>query len=366
MSRMSTANPNNPSPSPHARAVALGAITTLVATAIHHVYGSLRYATPWRLHGAAVAFALCVPVALAYTGYRRSPGTRAGRISGGSLTALALAFPAAAIGIFEGAYNHLAKNIFFFAGAPRDLLFRMFPPPTYELPNDAFFEITGIGQTIPAAMTAIAALAMIGDLRRRAATLAPGAVLAARELVGVHGERLRIPDPTRLVHLQLRRFAGCPVCNLHLRSITARHDEIAAAGIREVVVFHSSADELRLHVTGLPFTVVPDPHKRLYAELGAEPSLRSALDPRVWPTIVQSVARSTIAILRGHERPPALVPTGGRFGLPADFLVAPDGRVLASKYGEHAGDQWSVDELLALTRAPTVPSVRAAAEECAP
>jgi hypothetical protein len=49
------------------------------------------------------------------------------------------------------------------------------------------------------------------------------------------------------------------------------------------------------------------------------------------------VARS--AILRGRERPPALIPTGGRFGLPADFLVAPDGCVLASKYGEHAGDQ---------------------------
>ncbi|WP_049876424.1 MULTISPECIES: hypothetical protein [Sorangium] len=48
-----------------------------------------------------------------------------------------------------------------------------------------------------------------------------------------------------------------------------------------------------------------------------------------------------------------------------DFLVAPDGRVLASKYGEHAGDQWSVDEVLALTRAPAVSSVRAAAEVCA-
>ncbi|WP_437973716.1 peroxiredoxin-like family protein [Sorangium sp. So ce295] len=363
---MSTVNVDATSPSPRARAVIIGAITTLVATAIHHVYGGVRYATPWRLHGAAVALALCVPIALAYAGYRRSPGTRAGRISGGSLAALALAFPVTSIGLFEGAYNHLAKNVLFFAGAPRDLLLRMFPPPTYELPSDAFFEITGVGQIVPAAIAAIAALGLIGDLRRRVTRLAPGAVLGARELVGVHGERIRIPDPTQIVHLQLRRFAGCPVCNLHLRSITVRHDEIAAAGIREVVVFHSSADELRLHAGGLPFAVVPDPEKRLYAELGAEPSLLSVFDPRVWPTIVRSVARSAIAILRGRERPPALIPTGGRFGLPADFLVAPDGRVLASKYGEHAGDQWSVDEVLALTRAPAVSSVRAAAEVCAP
>ncbi|WP_259464520.1 hypothetical protein [Streptomyces sp. TLI_171] len=26
-----------------------------------------------------------------------------------------------------------------------------------------------------------------------------------------------------LLHLQFRRFAGCPVCNLHLRSFAVRH-----------------------------------------------------------------------------------------------------------------------------------------------
>jgi hypothetical protein len=45
--------------------------------------------------------------------------------------------------------------------------------------------------------------------------------------------------------------------------------------------------------------------------------------------------------------PPAH-PEGGRLGLPADFLIAPDGRVLAEKYGAHVDDQWSVDELLTL------------------
>ena len=39
-------------------------------------------------------------------------------------------------------------------------------------------------------------------------------------------------------------------------------------------------------------------------------------------------------------------PTGGAFGLPADFLIAPDGRLAAVKYGRNAYDQWTVDELL--------------------
>jgi len=41
-----------------------------------------------------------------------------------------------------------------------------------------------------------------------------------------HGRRdsaWRIPEPDGLVHLQFRRFAGCPVCNLHLRSFASRH-----------------------------------------------------------------------------------------------------------------------------------------------
>jgi hypothetical protein len=35
-------------------------------------------------------------------------------------------------------------------------------------------------------------------------------------------------------------------------------------------------------------------------------------------------------------------------GLPADFLIGTDGRVLALKYGTDAYDQWSVDELHAI------------------
>jgi hypothetical protein len=37
-------------------------------------------------------------------------------------------------------------------------------------------------------------------------------------------------------------------------------------------------------------------------------------------------------------------------GLPADFLLDPDGTVVAAHYGRHADDQWSVDELLDIHR----------------
>ncbi|GAB3473852.1 peroxiredoxin-like family protein [Amycolatopsis cihanbeyliensis] len=173
-----------------------------------------------------------------------------------------------------------------------------------------------------------------------------GSVVAARELTSVSGAPVPVPDPRDLVHLQFRRFAGCPVCNLHLRSVVRRHAEIEAAGVREVVVFHSPAGELLEHVTDLPFAVVADPDKRLYREFGVESAPRSLAHPKAWPMIAAAVLRSGWAILSGRERGPAAAPHGGRFGLPAEFLIAGDGTVLARKYGEHVYDQWSVDELL--------------------
>src|SRR5690349_23254091 len=104
-------------------------------------------------------------------------------------------------------------------------------------------------------------------------------------LEDVSGRPVSLPQEGALVHLQFRRFAGCPVCNLHLRSFARRHRELEMAGVREVVLFHSPADELRPHTADLPFAVVADPDKRLYAEFGVASSPRALLDPRAWVPI---------------------------------------------------------------------------------
>jgi len=175
--------------------------------------------------------------------------------------------------------------------------------------------------------------------------------VAARTLETVAGAHVPVPDPERLVHLQFRRFAGCPVCNLHLRSFVQRVAEVEAVGVREVVLFHSSAEALRTYTSDLPLDVIADPDRVLYREFGVEYGARALLDPRGWPAIVRSVARELRAVARRERPAPPTRPEGGRLGLPADFLVAPDGRVLAAKYGAHVDDQWSVDELLALVPA---------------
>lgn len=179
------------------------------------------------------------------------------------------------------------------------------------------------------------------------AVLNPGDKVNARTLKTIEGADVALPAADGLVHLQFRRFAGCPICSLHMHEVASRHNEITKAGVAEVVIFHSSADRLRRFVADLPFAVVADPKRTLYDEFGVHNSIRGVLN--------RNVAR---AVGRGMRQPQSvrslagsLGPTENHLGMPADFLIGPDGAVVARKYGEHADDQWSVDELLRLATA---------------
>ncbi len=89
--------------------------------------------------------------------------------------------------------------------------------------------LTEAGRRLPLAPPSPTRVSDEGDDTVVMAKLHNGQVLARFDLSTITGQPVQIPDPDRLVHLQFRRFAGCPICNLHLRSITRRHDEIVAA-----------------------------------------------------------------------------------------------------------------------------------------
>jgi len=171
-----------------------------------------------------------------------------------------------------------------------------------------------------------------------------GDVVPATTLESVTGEPIKLPDPDRLVHLQIRRFVDCPICNTHIAELRGRAREIEAAGIKEVIVFHSSAKWIRSYQKDVPFLMVGDPKKTLYKKFGVETSLGFLGRPKALGAWVRGIAH-------GHF---GLRSSGGPFGLPGDFLIAPSGQVKAAKYGTHAYDQWSVDELIALAKSSAV------------
>jgi peroxiredoxin len=170
-----------------------------------------------------------------------------------------------------------------------------------------------------------------------------GDIVPAMSLESVTGGPIKLPDPNRLVHLQFRRFVDCPICNTHIAELRGRARDVEAAGIKEVIVFHSSAKSIRSYQKDVPFPLVGDPKKALYKEFGVETSLGFMS--------LKALGAAMRGMAHGHF---GLRPSGGPFGLPADFLIAPSGQIQAAKYGTHAYDQWSADELIALAKGPAV------------
>lgn len=173
--------------------------------------------------------------------------------------------------------------------------------------------------------------ALGADKRLRAGTQAPPIRASS-----VRGKEVLVPDRAgALTHVQFLRFAGCPVCNLHLQSFIRRHSELRAAGVREVVLFHSQARFIDDYHGSLPFDLIADPAREIYARFGIETSPWAVLSPLAWRALIEGYRLKKAGTFDSTTR-----------GLPADFMIDPRGRIAACHYGAHASDQWSVDDVL--------------------
>lgn len=170
--------------------------------------------------------------------------------------------------------------------------------------------------------------------------LTNGTIVTIPQIQSVQGENLILPSLNGFTHLQFRRYAGCPICNLHILSFARRHHEIKEAGIHEFVIFYSSADELKESASQLPFPLIADPGRKLYNMFGVGISMFAVLNPLAWPSAMRGL----------FLKMPGMPGKGQSLsGVPGDFLIDSAGKIIASKYGKHADDHWSVDDVLALS-----------------
>jgi hypothetical protein len=112
----------------------------MLLTSVHHMYGAYIYHTPWRLH--ILFFSIPVLVFNWVVVTRRTVARPVFYI----FCAVNLVITATLIGLYEGVYNHLLKNILYFTGLPMEIMNRLFPPPVYVMPDELVFEVTGILQ----------------------------------------------------------------------------------------------------------------------------------------------------------------------------------------------------------------------------
>jgi len=127
-------------------AVISGVIAGFISS-VHHWYGAIAYDTPWR---AGVTYWIAGSVLVVYSllfVYWKNLDNVVGKISIWLFLFSAVIFQAGFV-IFECVYSHVLKNILFFSGAPESVLAKLYPSPTYHLPDNLFFEITGNLQLI--------------------------------------------------------------------------------------------------------------------------------------------------------------------------------------------------------------------------
>ncbi len=123
----------------------------MILTSVHHVYGSIIYNTPWRAHVLFLSVpVIIITVILDRFIQRTENGSR--KYLFWIYWIIILLASVLLIGLFEGLYNHVLKNIFFFSGLQEERLGKIFPPGMYEMPNDIFFEVTGMMQGIIAVL----------------------------------------------------------------------------------------------------------------------------------------------------------------------------------------------------------------------
>jgi hypothetical protein len=162
------------------RRALLAGSAVFALTSIHHVYGGIHYGTPWRIHAAAVAALAAIAMLFTLRISRAKAGSRTGRAAWWAFWSIGTVVFVLLFGVFEGAYNHVLKDLLFLAGTSLAHMRQLFPPPMYEMPNDWFFEVTGVLQVIPAALTANYLARLLGGRRQPRGT-------SGKSRVGVDG-----------------------------------------------------------------------------------------------------------------------------------------------------------------------------------
>jgi peroxiredoxin len=140
--------------------------------------------------------------------------------------------------------------------------------------------------------------------------------------------------------LSFFRYASCPLCNLRVRELITKYERFVENGIRILGIFQSPAERIA-HYVGTqspPFPLVPDPDLTLYRLYGVESSWRGFA--RAWTLGIPQVYRAVVAngFLPGTME-------NNIHRVPADFLIAPDGKLIDVYYGRDIGDHMPMDRV---------------------
>jgi peroxiredoxin Q/BCP len=171
-------------------------------------------------------------------------------------------------------------------------------------------------------------------MRLKVGDRAPAVVLQSLD-----GSRLDCGRPGAPAVVSFTRYAGCPVCQLHVGRIAAAMAEFRARSCGVFVVFQSAPARLEAAMAEWKpgFSAVADPAAAVYDAFGAAKSLSGYLRPGSLLAWGQSIMAG-----KRHGRF-----EGRELQMPADFVIDGGGRIGLAHYGGHVGDDVPLSALLA-------------------
>lgn len=138
---------------PSAKAL-LASASVLILTSLHHLPGAAVHDTPWRAQVAMAVIPVLVVLVFAFAMHRARPQFWLGRAARWLFIVVTLTVCVGLVGLFEGGYNHVVRNVVHFARTDPRVRERLFPTSTYEAPSHVLFEVAGV---LPLVVSLIAA-----------------------------------------------------------------------------------------------------------------------------------------------------------------------------------------------------------------
>lgn len=147
--------------------------------------------------------------------------------------------------------------------------------------------------------------------------------------------------------LCFERFTGCPVCNFRVRELLKAQALLVGAGIKVVLVYESSQEELKsyLSLQPAPFSYVSDPERLLFQTFETEVSMLRVMKGVFHGLVGKAMSGRKIS---GPGSLPS--PKGTTGALPAEFLIDKDGNLLMAHYAKYLGDDPEIDTILNLAK----------------
>jgi peroxiredoxin len=146
------------------------------------------------------------------------------------------------------------------------------------------------------------------------------------------------------------RYVGCTSCRYDIHLIKTRYKEFTDIDAQILVVLQSPPETINNDLKGdeTPYDIISDPDQAIYKRFSIEPApSKEALGPQGPDEIAKWQAKreaiKTSGFVHGKYE-------GIEEQLPALFIIAPDRKVLYSRYAKNIADLPSVDELLALLK----------------